>query len=100
MFSTPMARRLKLGGTSALTLAVLATLHTAPAMAAAAADAAAATNEDSGDLEEIVVTAEKRSENLEVVPASITAFSSKDLALKGVETVQDLTDYTPGLAYT
>jgi iron complex outermembrane recepter protein len=100
MFSNTMARRLKLGGTSALTLAVLATLHTAPAMAAAAADAAAAASGDNGDLEEIVVTAEKRSENLETVPASITAFSSKDLALKGVATVQDLTDYTPGLAYT
>jgi iron complex outermembrane receptor protein len=83
-----------LSGASALTLAVLAILHGAPARAA---DAAV---EDTGALTEIVVTAEKRSENLEVVPASITAFSSKTLDLQGIASVQDLTNYAPGLYYT
>ena len=83
-----------LSGASALTLAVLAILHGAPARAA---DAAV---EDTGALTEIVVTAEKRSENLEVVPASITAFNSKMLDQQGIASVQDLTNYAPGLYYT
>jgi len=82
-----------LSGASALTLAVLAALHAAPARAA---DAAV---EESG-LTEIVVTAEKRAENLEVVPASISAFTSKTLDLQGIASVQDLTNYAPGLYYT
>jgi iron complex outermembrane recepter protein len=83
-----------LSGASALTLAVLAILHGAPARAAEAAA------EDTGALTEIVVTAEKRSENLEVVPASISAFNSKTLDLQGIASVQDLTNYAPGLYYT
>jgi iron complex outermembrane receptor protein len=83
-----------LSGASALTLAVLANLHAAPARAA---DAAAV--EDSA-LTEIIVTAEKRSENLERVPASITAFTSKTLDVQGIASVQDMTNYAPGLYYT
>jgi iron complex outermembrane recepter protein len=83
-----------LSGASALTLAVLANLHAAPARSAeAAADA------DTG-LTEIVVTAEKRSENLESVSTSITAFTSKTLDLQGISSVQDMTNYAPGLYYT
>jgi len=62
---------------------------------ARAADAAV---EDTA-LAEIVVTAEKRSENLERVPASITAFTSKTLDLQGIASVQDMTNYAPGLYY-
>jgi iron complex outermembrane receptor protein len=83
-----------LSGASALTLAVLANLHAAPARAA---DAAAV--EDTA-LTEIIVTAEKRSESLERVPASITAFTSKTLDLQGISSVQDMTNYAPGLYYT
>jgi len=82
-----------LSGASALSLAVLANLHAAPARAADAA------GEDTS-LTEIVVTAEKRSENLEKVPDSITAFTSKTLDLQGITSVQDMTNYAPGLYYT
>jgi iron complex outermembrane receptor protein len=51
-------------------------------------------------LEEIVVTAEKRSENLEEVPVAVSAFTSKERDLIGIETIQDLTDFTPGLGYS
>src|SRR5476651_2375158 len=80
-----------LSGASALTLAVLAALHGAPARAA---DAAA---EDTS-LAEIVVTAEKRSESLERVPASITAFTSKTMDLQGITSVQDMTNFEIGRA--
>ena len=82
-----------LSGASALTLAVLANLHPAPARAA---DAAV---EDTA-LTEIIVTAEKRSENLERVPASITAFTARSLDLQGIASVQDMTNFAPGLYYT
>src|SRR6202789_2395956 len=84
-------------GASALSLAVLTILHTGPAMSAEAAAEAAV--EDQG-LTEIIVTAEKRSENLERVPASITAFTAKSLDLQGIASVQDMTNYAPGLYYT
>jgi len=89
-----LVKKGSLSGVSALTLAVLANLHGSPTRAA---DAAV---EDTGALTEIVVTAEKRSENLEVVPASITAFNSKMLDQQGIASVQDLTNYAPGLYYT
>jgi iron complex outermembrane receptor protein len=34
------------------------------------------------------------------VPVAITAFSGKQRSLVGIQTVQDLTDYTPGLSFT
>jgi iron complex outermembrane receptor protein len=87
-----------LGSGSTLTIALLANLHVT---AAHAADAAAtAPSSEEGGLTEIVVTAEKRQENLEVVPASITAFTSKTLDLQGITSVQDMTNYAPGLYYT
>src|SRR6185436_6460662 len=51
-------------------------------------------------LEEIVVTAEKRQANLQDVPVAISAFTSEARDLLGVTTIQDLTDFTPGLSYS
>jgi iron complex outermembrane recepter protein len=78
-------------GASALTLAVLANLYAVPAKAADASEDV---------LAEIIVTAEKRSESLEHVPASITAFTSNTLDLQGISSIQDMTNYAPGLYYT
>ena len=61
---------------------------------AAGADEAAAT------VGEIVVTAEKREANLQSVPEAVTAFTAKDRNIKGIETVQDMTNFTPGLVYS
>ncbi|HEY2675715.1 MAG TPA: TonB-dependent receptor [Steroidobacteraceae bacterium] len=66
------------------------------ANAAAAADVGAA---DEG-IQEIVVTAEKRTENLQTVPVAISAYTSKTRDLIGIETIQDMTNYTPGLTYS
>ncbi len=49
---------------------------------------------------EIVVTAEKREANIQDVPEAVSAFTAKDRNLKGIETVQDLTDFTPGFTYS
>lgn len=92
-----MIRATLLSGGSTVTFALLANLN---AGGAYAADAAAPADVNDTGLTEIVVTAEKRSENLEIVPSSITAFTSKTLDLQGINSVQDLTNYTPGLYYT
>ena len=58
---------------------------------------AAAAEEDSG-LGEIIVTARKVAENLQDVPVAITAFSGDDLKNQNIQKVQDLANFTPGLA--
>jgi len=84
-----------LSGASALSLAVLANLHAVPARGKLMRRWRTRNHST-----EIVVTAEKRSENLERVPASITAFTAKTLDLQGIASVQDMTNYAPGLYYT
>ncbi|THD68367.1 TonB-dependent receptor plug domain-containing protein, partial [Phenylobacterium sp.] len=63
---------------------------------AAAAPAAAA----GSTIEELVVTAEKRSQSLQDVPVAISAYSSEMRDLKGINSIQDMTNFTPGLAYS
>jgi iron complex outermembrane receptor protein len=65
----------------------------------APAPAAAAAGDDNG-IAEIVVTAEKRNESLETVPVAISAYTAKSRDLLGIETIQDMTNFTPGLAYS
>jgi iron complex outermembrane recepter protein len=50
-----------------------------------------------GGLEEIVVTAQRRSENLQNVPVAVTAISAAQLEASGINTSQDLSLVTPGL---
>ena len=49
---------------------------------------------------EIVVTAEKREANIQEVPEAVTAFTAQDRNLKGISTVQDMTNFTPGFTYS
>lgn len=62
-------------------------------------DAASASQGDAATGQDIVVTANKRSESLLKVPMSITAVSGDQLAAKGISDVQDLVKITPGLSY-
>ena len=50
-------------------------------------------------IEEIVVTAQKREENLADVPISVAAFSGEKLEALGVDGPSDLPQITPGLQY-
>jgi iron complex outermembrane receptor protein len=54
----------------------------------------------SNTIEELVVTAEKREQNLQDVPVAISAFTSEKRDLLGIKSIQDLTNFTPGLNYT
>jgi len=49
-------------------------------------------------LEEIVVTARQRAEKISDVPATIQAFTARDIALAGIERPTDFIALTPGLA--
>jgi outer membrane receptor protein involved in Fe transport len=51
-------------------------------------------------LEEVVVTAQKRSESLQDVPIALTAFSAADLETKQIATVSDLRYTVPNVSYS
>jgi iron complex outermembrane recepter protein len=50
-------------------------------------------------IEEIVVIAEAREENSQIVPVSITAFSAKDIVEAGIQTTADFVALTPNLTF-
>lgn len=62
------------------------------------ANAAVADSSTEGDgLAEIIVTAQRRSENLQKVPIVVSVATSEELAQSGVNNIQDLKILTPGL---
>ena len=65
----------------------------------ASSGAAHAQSDSSTTIEELVVTAEKREQSLQDVPVAISAYSSETRDLLGINSVQDITNFTPGLAY-
>jgi outer membrane receptor protein involved in Fe transport len=70
---------------------------TAPAGAAAGASNTASTRgEGAGTLDEVVVTATRRSERLQDVPLSVTAFSQAELTQKGIVGYEGIARETPG----
>lgn len=53
----------------------------------------------SAELEEIVVTARRKEENLQSVPVSITALSGESLANLGVQEISGVAKFTPNLQF-
>ena len=51
------------------------------------------------ELEEIIVTARKREENLQSTPIAISAFTDKDLEYRQVNSTDQLSDITPNLTF-
>jgi iron complex outermembrane recepter protein len=72
----------------------------APSATAPTTGPAATANQPSGALDEIIVTAQKRSERLQDVPVTITALSPDYLAKTGVERMSDLPTAVPGLVWS
>src|SRR3546814_6177232 len=52
-----------------------------------------------GGVEDIVVTAQRRNENLQKVPIAVQAFSETELEAAGITSTVDLARITPGLTY-
>ncbi len=83
-------------------LATASLIFTSPAFAQAtpASSGATAAEDTGGGLEEIVVTAQKREENLQNVPVSVTALSSEALANNRIADFTDLTRAASSLTVT
>jgi iron complex outermembrane recepter protein len=88
-----------LGGTAMAVTLSLGALQAGTANAAAAAAAPPTGAEAAGTISELIVTAEKRQEKLQDVPVAITAFSAEQRTLVGIQSVQDLTNFTPGFSF-
>src|SRR5579871_6185796 len=52
-----------------------------------------------GQLEEVLVTARKRTENLQQVPVSVTAYTGEQLSAESVSSLSDLGQVTPNFLY-
>ena len=70
-----------------------------PVPATVTTDATTAATADTG-VGDIIVTANRRSENLQQVPITISAFKGETLKTLGVVNVVDLPQITPGLGFT
>ncbi len=78
-------------------LLATASIVSAPGLAAAQSAVPA---EASTGLQEVVVTANRRSANLQVVPAAVTALQGGELAAVGVKNVAEITRLVPSLSVT
>ena len=87
-------KRALLRGASAATLFFVSGFWASQAMAQAAA--ATAAQPASG---EVVVTATRRNQAIEHVPVAVSAFTAKQRQVLGIQTTQQLSDFTPGLSY-
>jgi iron complex outermembrane receptor protein len=84
-----------------LASAVSAILAGGAPLAHAATDTAAAPSEaDTGTLAEVVVTAQKRTENLQDVPISIEVLDSVKLDQLHVVSLDDYVKYSPSISYS
>lgn len=64
---------------------------------AAAQTVQAAETEESYGLNEITVTAQRRTESVQTVPIAISAFDSNELATRGISSALEVTQYVPNL---
>lgn len=69
----------------------------APSLARAETEVAA--NEPATTVEDVIVTARRRAENLQDVPLTIAAYGERDLARRGSASLNDVAQLTPGLNF-
>ncbi|MEA3109623.1 MAG: iron complex outerrane recepter protein [Gammaproteobacteria bacterium] len=84
------------GSRSKLSFAIAAALSGTVAMQIAPAAAGAASDTT---LEEVIVTARKRTENLQDVPISIDVFTAKDLQNQAISQFEDYVTKTPSISF-
>jgi outer membrane receptor protein involved in Fe transport len=85
---------------SAAVAAVMGASGTTLVFAAAPADQAAAGATESAGLQEVVVTAQRRAENLQDVPITVQAITGDQLTKLNVVNFNDLLKYTPNVSYS
>jgi len=84
----------------AAAIGLVLALGAASARADTGADTRADTGTQASPAGEIVVTAQKRSQGINDVPIAISAFAGTTLADKGVQSLEGLSQVTPGLSVT
>ena len=77
--------------------ALLGGTGSVPAQTAAPQSAEAAT--PPGGVEEVVVTARARREDIQKVPAQVTAFTAEEIEAKGITTPADFLDAVPNVTF-
>ena len=85
-----------------LSFAIAAILAGSPAGVSYAVDATATDTDtsDTGGIQEIVVTAQRRNESIENVPITIQAVTGDQLKQLNVQTFDDLMKYTPNVTFS
>ncbi|MGH8260700.1 MAG: TonB-dependent receptor plug domain-containing protein, partial [Steroidobacteraceae bacterium] len=84
-----------------MALCALGTLSAAPGAMAQNAPAAseAQASGDEGGLQEIVVTAQRRSQSIQDVPISVSAFGQAQMDAQGVRDIDNVARLTPGITF-
>ncbi|TPG04538.1 TonB-dependent receptor [Sphingomonas oligophenolica] len=84
-----------------ISLATVTWMGASPAWAQTIASGLTSTGVDAvkADEDEIIVTAQRRSERLSDVPIAVSAFNANQLATSGVNSTMDLSIVTPGLQF-
>jgi iron complex outermembrane receptor protein len=83
---------------AALACAVAGAAHSADAVEGSSEAESSAVGENSGSLEEVIVTARRRSEDLQKVPISIASLSGDDLKIRGIDNVEQLDHTIPNFS--
>jgi iron complex outermembrane receptor protein len=78
----------------------LAALSVGARGAYAATDTASANSSSATTVADIVVTAEKREATVQTVATAVSAYTSKERDLVGIDSITDLQNFTPGLRYS
>src|SRR5579864_4001807 len=86
-----------LSGRSRVIGGALLLVGVAPVLAQEQASTTAAATPEAGGLAEIVVTAERRAENIQNVPIAVTAFTADALQSRNLTNVQTLGALSPGV---
>lgn len=69
-------------------------------LSAISAPAAMAQEDDDFQIEELVVTAEKREQALQDVPVAVSAYTAEQRDVRGMTGIQDFVNFTPGMNYS
>jgi len=79
---------------------LLALSASALSLTAVSAPALAQDAGDSFQIEELVVTAEKREQALQDVPVAVSAYTAEQRDVRGMTGIQDFVNFTPGMNYS
>ena len=83
----------------ALQVAITAVGTLAAAQGVPAQDAPPAASQPGEGLQEVVVTAQRRTQRLQDVPISVTAFDRQQMDTQGVRSIDDIARLTPGITF-